>query len=157
MIWTTVLENFLFMCLGWAGTSVLGHFFLLGGTSSILRIFLGGTSKKKHPVDLTIMIFRRSDQHVQCTFYTFVYGQSTKGHPQEITWRTLQARPSPSLNGGEWRTFSGLVNMKIISIIHFFDRLNFFGSSFEQIYRWIQMRFCSDQRTISYRLVLSES
>ena len=33
------------------GTSVLGHFFLLGGTSSILRTFLGGTSQKKHPVE----------------------------------------------------------------------------------------------------------
>ena len=32
------------------GTSVLGHFFLLGGTSSILRTFLGGTSQKNHPV-----------------------------------------------------------------------------------------------------------
>ena len=28
----------------------LCHFSLLGGTSSILRTFLGGTSKKKHPV-----------------------------------------------------------------------------------------------------------
>ena len=32
------------------GTSVLSHFSLLGGTSSILRTFLGGTSQKKHPV-----------------------------------------------------------------------------------------------------------
>ena len=28
----------------------LSHCSLLGGTSSILRTFLGGTSKKKHPV-----------------------------------------------------------------------------------------------------------
>ena len=34
-----------------AGTSVLSHFLLLGGTSSILRTFLGGTSEKIHPVD----------------------------------------------------------------------------------------------------------
>ena len=32
------------------GTSVLSHFLLLGGTSSILRTFRGGTSRKKHPV-----------------------------------------------------------------------------------------------------------
>ena len=29
----------------------LSNFSLLGGTSSILRIFLGGTSEKTHPVD----------------------------------------------------------------------------------------------------------
>ena len=33
------------------GTSVPGNFFLLGGTNSILRTFLGGTSKKNHPVE----------------------------------------------------------------------------------------------------------
>ena len=33
-----------------------------------------------------------------------------------ITWRTLHASPSPSLRGGEWRTFSGLVNIFIIII-----------------------------------------
>ena len=30
----------------------LSHFSLLGGTSSILRIFLGGTSEKTHPVSI---------------------------------------------------------------------------------------------------------
>ena len=38
------------------GTSVLGHFFLLGGTSSILRTFLGGTSQKNHPVYVVILL-----------------------------------------------------------------------------------------------------
>ena len=32
------------------GVFVLSHFLLLGGTSSILRTFRGGTSRKKHPV-----------------------------------------------------------------------------------------------------------
>ena len=32
------------------GTSVLGDFILLRGTNSILRTFLGGTFRKKHPV-----------------------------------------------------------------------------------------------------------
>ena len=43
-----VKNSVIFCVLG--GTSVLSHFFLLGGTSSILRTFLGGTSQKKHPV-----------------------------------------------------------------------------------------------------------
>ena len=42
------------------GTSVLGNFFLFWGTSSILRTFLGGTSQKNHPVALNsgFQVFR---------------------------------------------------------------------------------------------------
>ena len=49
MIWTTVLENLLFICLGW--DQCTWSSFPVGGTSSILRTFLGGTSKKNHPVE----------------------------------------------------------------------------------------------------------
>ena len=37
-------------------SSELSNFSLLGGTSSILRTFLGGTSKKTHPVSYLIFV-----------------------------------------------------------------------------------------------------
>ena len=43
------VKNSIIFCV-LCGTSVLSHFLLLGGTSSILRTFWGGTSRKKHPV-----------------------------------------------------------------------------------------------------------
>ena len=44
MIWRSVLEKWLFLCLGW--DQCTKSFFLLRGTSSILKTFLSGTSQK---------------------------------------------------------------------------------------------------------------
>ena len=46
----TLSWTFTFLVGIFAIFSKLNHFSLLGGTSSILRTFLSGTSKKKHPV-----------------------------------------------------------------------------------------------------------
>ena len=49
MILKTALKN---LMESWVGPVYLVIFFLLGGTSSILRTFWGRTSQKKHPVHL---------------------------------------------------------------------------------------------------------
>ena len=55
LTWTfTFLEGI------FAISSELSHFSLLGGTSSILRTFLGGTSQKNHPVHWVAMSILQS-------------------------------------------------------------------------------------------------
>ena len=46
----TLTWTFTFLVGVFAISSELSNFSLLGGTSSILRTFLGGTSQKNHPV-----------------------------------------------------------------------------------------------------------
>ena len=50
-VWQTLTLTFTFLVGIFAIFGELSHFSLLGGTSSILRTFLGGTSQKRHPVD----------------------------------------------------------------------------------------------------------
>ena len=71
------------------GTSVLSHFLLLGGTSSILRTFRGGTSRKKHPVyvydtvaqKISTCIARNADNQIKagmlryCHWWPLALGQ----------------------------------------------------------------------------------
>ena len=40
----------------------LSNFSILGGTSSVLRIFLGGTSEKIHPVVFNVKLAAHLDQ-----------------------------------------------------------------------------------------------
>ena len=49
-VWQTLTWTFTFLVWIFAISSELSNFSLLGGTSSILRTFLGGTSQKNHPV-----------------------------------------------------------------------------------------------------------
>ena len=46
------------------GTSVLGDFILLRGTSSILGTFLGGTFRKKHPAEGTLPCHEVSQKNI---------------------------------------------------------------------------------------------
>ena len=54
-IWQILTSTFTFLVGLFAIFGGLSNFSLLGGTSSILRIFLGGTSQKRHPVDSCII------------------------------------------------------------------------------------------------------
>ena len=49
-VWQALTWTFTFLVGTFAIFGELSHFSLLGGTSSILRTFLGGTNQKKHPV-----------------------------------------------------------------------------------------------------------
>ena len=59
-----------------------------------------------------------------------------------VTWRTLQASPSPSLKGGQWRTFSGLaVNVNVTTMI---DR----EEGFCNLDRLSQICSCSEDHSV---------
>ena len=56
-VWQTLTWTFTFLVGIFAILGELSSFSLLGGTSSILRTFLGGTSEKTHPVWYTSRMF----------------------------------------------------------------------------------------------------
>ena len=57
-LWQTLTWTFTFLVGIFAIFVELSHFSLLGGTTSILRTFLGGTSQKRHPVEMKFLHLR---------------------------------------------------------------------------------------------------
>ena len=73
-VWKTLTWTCTFSEGFFASFGKLSHFSLLGGTSSILRTFLGGTSQKRHPVSHTTKTTRplavlKISTYLTCAFH----------------------------------------------------------------------------------------
>ena len=92
MDWQTLTWTFTFFSRDTAVFGRLSHFSLLGGTGSILRFFLGGTSTKIHPVQSSC---EDKEKRFICVYFPKLDIKSLR--PVHIrTWLSTHSRVWPT-------------------------------------------------------------